>query len=60
MVGERGKSKLLIMFCCLVMQISHALVQNHTDSYRHPRGTGHMAPRNDTGSYNPHPDPSSI
>ena len=46
------KSGLLIMFRCLGMQISHALLQNRTDSYRHPRGIDHMAPEIDTGSYN--------
>ena len=40
------------MFRCLGMQISHALLPNRTNSYRHPRGIGHMAPENDAGSYN--------
>ena len=42
------KSSLLIMFRCLGIQISHALLQTRTDSHRHPRGIDHMAPEIDT------------
>ena len=53
------KSSLLIMFRCLGMQISHALLPNRSNSYRHPRGIDHMSQENDTGSYNAprSPDP---
>ena len=54
------KSSLLIMFRCLGMQISHALLQNRTNSYRHPKGIDHMAPEMYIQVCTTRPDPQYI